>query len=90
MLEKFIELLVEFYGEVGVTFGVTRMAEPFQLETGRFVLEGPKGFTIMEVSPAYTEEEFNAIVGEDETHLDQGVWGSIFSGTLPEEGKDGI
>ena len=82
LIVKFTELLLALSKEVGLL-----TTNPKQLEIGRFIIEGPKGFSVIEVSPAYTQEEFDKInVGDSK--LDETVWGSLF-GTkeLPEENE---
>ena len=85
MIEKMVPILLDFYKELGSNQG--RIGGPLPLEVGRFVLEGPKGFSIVEIAPAFTQEEFDALNDSEEIHLDENVWGGVFSGKLSKEGK---
>lgn len=84
LMNKFYALIVEFAEEIG---GHSRT--PGVVERDRFVIQGPKGFAIIEIAPAYTEEEFDEInQGKVKETLDLTVWESMFKAELPKEDTD--
>lgn len=89
LLVSMAEILKEFFEELGIEFGIgMRILEPLQVDQTRFVIEGPKGFSVLEIDPAFTEEEFNQINKGKEEHIeiDEKVWGNLFGGgELPKE-----
>lgn len=80
LMEQFYALIKEFTAEVGGSAKI-----PGIIEKDRFLIEGPKGFSIIEVAPAYTQEEYDELTGNEVEHLDLSVWESMFTQELPEE-----
>ena len=85
LVHDIAEMLGTFYKEIGIEIGKDRAKAPEQMEKGRFYIEGPKGFSIIEITPGFNQEEFDKINQGEEIKLDVNVWGSVFGANLPEE-----
>lgn len=74
------DLLKDFIEEIG-----GQWTSPGILDKRRFFIEGPKGFAIIEIAPAYTEEEVNKMEFEPK-NLDLSIWEQMFkSSDAPSE-----
>jgi hypothetical protein len=82
LADTFYELLKDFINEIG-----GQWRSPAVLAKDRFLIEGPKGFSIIEVARAYTQEEFDKLSGT-EGELDISVFEQMFSQELPKEKSD--
>lgn len=78
-----LELLVEFGQELSLGD-----YSPIQLDLGRYIIKSATGFSIVEVDPAWTQEQIDSMEEEPAVEVDWGTWGSLFSREdLPNEGQ---
>jgi hypothetical protein len=80
IVKAFVGILIDYGKELGLT-----IFAPIHMDVGRWVIESEEGFSVIEIDPGWTEEQFDAMDEETATQLDASVWGSIFNTKLPDE-----
>lgn len=70
----FVDVLIEFGKELDL-----HEIEPHRMDVGRYVIESEKGFSVIEIDPAWTEEQIEQMEAMDSSpQIDMKVWGDIF------------
>lgn len=69
-----LELLEEFGRELSLGD-----YSPIQMDIGRYFIRSHTGFSVVEVDPAWTQEQIDQMEEEPGVDVDMTTWGSIFT-----------
>lgn len=74
MAKAFIEILREFGNELELAD-----FSPIRMDVGRYIIRSHAGFSVVELDPAWTQEEVEQMEAAAAPELDLKVWGEIFT-----------
>lgn len=74
MANAFVEILTEYGNELDLGDFT-----PVRMDTGRYLIKSHTGFSLVEIDPAWTEEQIEQMEAAVAPQLDMKTWGSIFS-----------
>jgi hypothetical protein len=74
MAKAFIEILQEFGNELELAD-----FSPVRMDTGRYIIQSHAGFSVVELDPAWTQQQVEEMENAAAPALDWKVWGDVFT-----------
>lgn len=74
MAKAFVEILSEFGNELELGD-----FSPVRMDVGRYIIKSHAGFSVVELDPAWTQEQIEQMEEAAAPDLDMQVWGEVFT-----------